>query len=193
VFRVRGRDFECIDDAERRALTQRFEQALRQLPETYRLYQYLVKRPATPIVNAGHPHPVVDEALRRRATYLQSRANALFELDLYLVVLSEPDRRRIGAVSRPSPALSVHRVTADLAEQVKQAVGELHQKANAFAVQLRVPGRRIPRDAPSERGQKRRVSLRDWVVETPGIDGSRRCNQVQGATASTALTAGVAM
>ena len=37
VYRLRGVDFECLDHAERRAITQRFEQALRQLNESFRV------------------------------------------------------------------------------------------------------------------------------------------------------------
>jgi hypothetical protein len=46
VYRLEGADYECLDHDERRTITHRFERALRQLDESFRLYQYLIKRPA---------------------------------------------------------------------------------------------------------------------------------------------------
>ena len=37
VYRVRGVDYECLDHPERAAIAHRFEQALRQLDETFRV------------------------------------------------------------------------------------------------------------------------------------------------------------
>src|SRR5687767_10256323 len=75
VFRVRGVDDDCLDHSERRAVALRFEQALRQLDESFRVYQYLLKRPAQPLPAPTHVHPLVGEALRRRAAYLSSKAD----------------------------------------------------------------------------------------------------------------------
>ena len=52
VYRIAGADVECLDHPERQAVARRFEQALRQLDETCRLYEYLIKRPAAPTSNA---------------------------------------------------------------------------------------------------------------------------------------------
>jgi hypothetical protein len=55
---------------------------LRQLDESFRVYQYLIKRPAAPIRSAPHSNPVVHAALQRRAAYFSTKALDLFELDL---------------------------------------------------------------------------------------------------------------
>ncbi|MGH9408000.1 MAG: hypothetical protein ACRD1V_00945, partial [Vicinamibacterales bacterium] len=89
VFRLEGVDYECLDHAERHAIARRFEQALRQLDESFRVYQYVMKRPAAPIVATPHPNTIVNEALQRRADFFAAKADALFELDLHLVVLFE--------------------------------------------------------------------------------------------------------
>ena len=68
LYRLQGVDFECLDHPQRQAIAHRFEQALRQLDESFRVYQYVLKRPAPVVTAAAHPHPVVDEALRRRTT-----------------------------------------------------------------------------------------------------------------------------
>jgi type IV secretion system protein VirB4 len=146
VFRVEGVDYECLDHPERQAIAHRFEQALRQLDESFRLYQYVIKWPATPLLAGTHPHPVVQEALQRRATYFEAKADALFELDLYFVVLYEgwqpaTTAARLAAFWR-SPgaalrlALSTGAAAAHLDTTIDQAVAHLQQKADAFVVQL---------------------------------------------------------
>ena len=67
LYRLQGVDFECLDHPQRQAIAHRFEQALRQLDESFRVYQYVLKRPAPVVTAAAHPHPVVHEALSRRA------------------------------------------------------------------------------------------------------------------------------
>src|SRR5258706_3546980 len=147
LYRLRGVDFECLDHPQRQTIAHRFEQALRQLDESFRVYQYVLKRPAPVVTAAPHPHPVVDEALMRRTAHFAAKREALFELDLYLVVLHEAavtrpswsDRLRSFAAS-PAAAmreqLSVRTVTAVLANQLARAVAHLHQKAEAFAIHL---------------------------------------------------------
>ena len=159
VYRLRGVDYECLDHAERRTVAHRFERALRHLDESFRIYQYVIKRPAAPIAATTHSHPMVNEALVRRATYLTAKADALFELDLYLVVLYEgwTARRSLsGTAARlwQSPrsvvreTFSARATSAALAEQIDRAAATLHQKAHAFTVQLAdtVAPRLLPKD-----------------------------------------------
>jgi len=146
VFRLRGVDYECLDHAERRAVAHHFERALRQLDESFRIYQYLIKRPASTISAISHPHPVVNEAVQRRAAYLMSKSDSLYELDLYLVVLYEgwtyhrtaagPSSGAAGLISRLRAQLSTNNVATGMGNQIDQATRELHQKAQAFIVQL---------------------------------------------------------
>jgi type IV secretory pathway VirB4 component len=72
VFRLRGADAECLDHVERRAITHRLENALRQLDESVRVYEYLIKRPASDMAAPAHPDPLVQDVLQRRAAYLAS-------------------------------------------------------------------------------------------------------------------------
>src|SRR3954467_11068105 len=84
VYRLSGVDFECLDHPERQAIAHRFEQALRLLDESFRVYQYAIKWPAAPIVAEPHRNEVVHAALRRRSAYLTAKAESLFEIDLHL-------------------------------------------------------------------------------------------------------------
>ena len=63
LYRLQGVDFECLDHPQRQAIVHGLEQALRQLDESFRVYQYLIKRPAPVVAAAPHPHPVVEEAV----------------------------------------------------------------------------------------------------------------------------------
>ena len=63
------------------------EAALRQLDERCRLYQYLVKRTADPSSRRGCAEPVAQEALERRAAYLNERRPDLYQLAHYIVLL----------------------------------------------------------------------------------------------------------
>jgi len=143
VFRLRGVDDDCLDHAERRSVTLRFEQALRHLDESFRVYQYLVKQPAGPFPMAGHAHPVVDEALRRRGAYLAWKASGLFEIETYVVVLYEGWTSTAGArglLRFPRTSLrarfSARDTIAHMDHEMNHAVRQLHQKAHAFSAQL---------------------------------------------------------
>lgn len=147
VFSLTGRDFECLDHPERQATTHRFEQALRQLDETFRVYQYLFKWPAGPVTLTSHPHAVVQEAFQRRTAYFAAKADALFEFDQYLVVLYEGWRPRSGnaaggtrmwpaAVMAARRSLSVRAVADGLSSEADRAAAYLRQRAGAFVQQL---------------------------------------------------------
>jgi type IV secretion/conjugal transfer VirB4 family ATPase len=148
VYRLHARDAECLDHHERRAVAERFEQALKYLDDTYRVYQYCLKRPIAPIVPRHHSHPMVDEALRRRAADLTLGRDQLFEFELYLVVLREGAARRTGRrhhrlfhrtqsfAMTVRDSLSQRRTIALLQEDITHSIARLRQTANAFAVHL---------------------------------------------------------
>jgi type IV secretion system protein VirB4 len=148
VFRLDGVDDACLDHDERRTVVRRFEQALRQLDESCRLYSYLIKRPARLEGARAHADPVVREALARRVQYFATKADTLFDYELYVVVLYEGWRTGASLAAKAggvftSPAvtlrdlLSVRRVMTVLSTDLTRAVAQLHAKAEAFAAQLR--------------------------------------------------------
>src|SRR6266705_2881246 len=89
VYRVRGVDYEGLSHPQRQALAHRFEAALRLLDEHCRVYQYLLKRTVAPFAAGTCEQPVANEAIQRRAAYLNSRREELYDLSLYLVLLYE--------------------------------------------------------------------------------------------------------
>jgi type IV secretion/conjugal transfer VirB4 family ATPase len=146
VFRLAGVDYECLDDAERRAVVHRFEAALRVLDEHCRVYQYLCKRRIDPIDAAICEDPVVNDAIQQRVTFLNDHRDELYEVGLYLVLVYEgiqtrhPSTRLQGLFQHPRRALhewlSTHTVLHLLERDLDRAVAQLHQKAAAFEVQL---------------------------------------------------------
>jgi len=89
VLEVSGVDYECLEDDTIDALTKRLESALRVFDENYRVYQYLFKRNHAPIPHRLYGDPVVDAAIRNRVAYLAGKADRLYSLSLYFVVLLE--------------------------------------------------------------------------------------------------------
>ena len=147
VYRLAGRDFECLDRTERCDIVHRFEAALRLLDETCRVYQYLCKRRIGPIVAAPCRHRVVDEAVKCRAEYLNARRSELFEIELFLVLVYEGLRPCYVTSTRlqrfwrePRRAarewLSASTVLQLIAADVDRALAQLYHRAKAFEVQL---------------------------------------------------------
>jgi type IV secretion/conjugal transfer VirB4 family ATPase len=89
VLAVKGVDYECLDAATVDTLTKRFEAALRLFDENCRVYQYLFKENKEKIPFKTHADPVVNTAIRNRIQYLESKAEHLYSLKLYYVVLFE--------------------------------------------------------------------------------------------------------
>ena len=147
MFRLAGVDYECLDHAQRRSVVHDAEQALRQLDDRYRVYQYLMKRPATPFTASTHEHPIVADALARRAEYLSTRSAQLFTIELYLVVLYDEavalPKRQLGIdhlCAAPWDAIrrlfSAQRISEILDDQLIRAGAELRRAADTFAGRL---------------------------------------------------------
>src|SRR5262249_47283395 len=97
--------------------------------------------PVAPITAARHPRAIVDEALQRRAAYITDHAGALYELDLYAVVLYESPtlprqqwRHRVGAWM--PQALSIGATTRALDVELRQARTALPHKTLGFVTHL---------------------------------------------------------
>src|SRR5713226_9541420 len=89
ILEVRGVDYECLDQAALDQLTKRLESALKLFDENYRVYQYLFKRNNETIPYTLHANPVVSTAIKTRIAYLGSKADTLFSLSVYFVVLHQ--------------------------------------------------------------------------------------------------------
>jgi type IV secretion/conjugal transfer VirB4 family ATPase len=87
VLELQGVDYECLDAPTVDGLTKRLESALRLFDENYRVYQLLFKRNQPAIPHSYCGMPVVDAAIRDRIAYFTEKADELFSLAIYFVVL----------------------------------------------------------------------------------------------------------
>ena len=145
-YRLKGVDYEGLPLGQRRSLVHRFEAALRLLDERCRVYQYLVKRPIDRIEPSSCASPVANDAIQRRAAYLNGRRHDLYSSVLYLVLIYEPPNgartaTRLQNLWRaPRRALqtwlSARRTFELLEADLDRATSTLHHKASAFEVQI---------------------------------------------------------
>lgn len=147
TYRLAGADYECLEHAQRRDIVHRFEAALRLFDEQFRVYQYLCKRRIKPIEAARCTNRLVDEAVQRHVRHLNGRNGELYELQLFAVVLYEGLRPHTSTNASlrafwHAPREALHnwlssRGTFSLLEaELDRAIAQLHQKGEAFEIQL---------------------------------------------------------
>lgn len=147
IYRLGGADYECLEQAQRRDIVHRFEAALRLFDEQFRVYQYLCKRRIKPIEAARCTNRLVDEAVQRHVRHLNGRNGELYELQLFAVVLYEGLRSQTSTSAslrafRHAPREALYnwlssRGTFSLLEaELDRAIAQLHQKGEAFEIQL---------------------------------------------------------
>jgi len=150
ILEIHGVDYECLDSASIDAFTNRLESALKLFDENYRVYQYLFKRNNEAIPYRLYANPVVDAAIQNRIAYLNGKADTLFSLSMYFVILHQGFHatQKIGAsvakiTKNPRAALaelashfSPEKKVVVLGRQVDSAQEALLQKARSFILQV---------------------------------------------------------
>jgi type IV secretion system protein VirB4 len=150
ILEVRGVDYECLDSGAIDGFTKRLESALKLFDEHCRVYQYLFKRNNETIPYKLYGSPVVDAAIQNRIAYLASKADTLFSLSVYYVVLyreGEATHRLAGVLgefskgakrgfSELAAQLSSKKQILVLGEQVDRAQTVLLEKARGFLLQV---------------------------------------------------------
>src|SRR5271169_2827122 len=150
ILEARGVDYECLDDASIDGFTKRLESALKLFDESYRVYQYLFKRNNETIPYKLYANPIVDTAIKNRIAYLANKADTLFSLSVYYVVLYQgfQTSQKLGGALAEFPknskkALSDLRAhfsgqkqTVVLGQHVSNAQVALLQKARSFILQV---------------------------------------------------------
>jgi type IV secretion system protein VirB4 len=98
VLAVKGVDYECLASGDIDNCTKRLESAFKILDDKCRVYQYLFKGSDPAIPYKNHENPIVNAAIENRITYLRSKAESLFGLTIYFVVLLEspPTKRTLA-------------------------------------------------------------------------------------------------
>ncbi len=150
ILEVRGVDYECLDTASLDGFTKRLESALKLFDENYRVYQYLFKRNNETIPYKLYGNSIVDTAIKNRISYLGTKADTLFSLSLYYVVLYQGFQtvHKLGSAlaefpKNPKKALadlqahfSSQKQVVALGQHVTNAEAVLLQKARSFILQV---------------------------------------------------------
>jgi type IV secretion system protein VirB4 len=87
VLRVKGIDYESLDHANRDQAVKRLEAALRTFDPRVRVYQALFKTNHPTIPHQEYTNPLVKAAINQRMAYFASKADELYSIDLYWIVL----------------------------------------------------------------------------------------------------------
>jgi len=146
VLELEWVDYECRDAGEIDAFTKRLESALRLFDEKYRVYQLLFKRNRQTIPHSFSGKPVVDAAIRQRMSYFAAKAEDVFSLSIYFVVLCpalEARRSLTSAIlefpEHPQRSLAELRARFSSAacvrlneREITQAEAVLRQKVESF-------------------------------------------------------------
>jgi type IV secretion/conjugal transfer VirB4 family ATPase len=150
ILEVRGVDYECLDAVSTDSFTKRLESALKLFDENHRVYQYLFKRNNETIPHQLYGSPVVDAAIKNRIAYLGSKADTLFSLSIYYVVLFQGSQTsdKLGnaiaefpknpkkAISNLRAHLSGQKQALVLGRNVSNAEAALLQKTRSFILQV---------------------------------------------------------
>jgi len=115
VLEVRGVDYECLDGSALDGFTKRLESAFKLFDENYRVYQYLFKETNKTIPYKLYGKPVVDTAIKNRLDYFARKADTLFSLSIYYVLLFHGFR----------PAHTLWNALTELPRQPRKAAAEI--------------------------------------------------------------------
>ena len=162
ILEARGVDYECLDTGSIDGFTKRLESALKLFDENCRVYQYLFKRNNETIPYKLYANPVVDAAIKNRIAYLASKADTLFSLSVYYVVLYREleAAHRLAGVLREfakgasqgfaelAAQLSSNKQMLALGEHLDHAHSVLLEKTRGFLLQVSdfLPARILGKD-----------------------------------------------
>jgi type IV secretion/conjugal transfer VirB4 family ATPase len=150
VLRIGGIDYESLDHAGRDYAVKRLEATLRSLDDRCRLYQILFKRNRPEIPHAEYENPLIRAAVEQRAAFLKSKADRLYNIEIYWVVMVDGSHARTGLMHAlaqlpKQPRTSLRNLRAMfsgskertlLCERVERDRLRLQQKVNSLSGQL---------------------------------------------------------
>jgi type IV secretion system protein VirB4 len=115
VLSIAGVDHECLDRVTVESITRRLTASFRIFDENCRVYQYLFRRNNERIPFSTCRNPVANAAIQNRIAYLKAKADSLYSIHIYYVILYE------GIHSKGSMLASIRK----LVPEPRQALAEL--------------------------------------------------------------------
>ncbi|MGB6875583.1 MAG: type IV secretion system DNA-binding domain-containing protein [Candidatus Acidiferrales bacterium] len=149
-LQVHGVDYECLDGNSLDTLTKRLESAFRLFDSNFRIYQYLFKRNHETIPHKKYANPIVNTAIENRIRYFEQKADSLYSLQVFYVVLFERFQHKQAilrslaefhknpwrAFAEIRAALSARKQVALLDTELSKALATLNQKVKSFILQV---------------------------------------------------------
>jgi len=96
VLGVGGMDYESFDQRTLDYAVKRLEAAFRSLDERTRLYQILIKGNRPQLRHGTHPNPLVAAAIRQRAAFLEAKAEQLYSIEIFWILMVDGQHARTG-------------------------------------------------------------------------------------------------
>jgi type IV secretion/conjugal transfer VirB4 family ATPase len=150
ILKVHGVDYECLDGNAIDTLTKRLESAFRLFGSNFRVCQYLFKRNHETIPHKNYANPVVNAAIENRIRYFEHKADNLYSLQIYYVILFDCCRHKQAflnsiadfpknprkALDEIRAALSSRKQVVLLDAELSKALATLHRKVRSFILQV---------------------------------------------------------
>ena len=150
VLRMRGVDYESLDNAAQEYAVKRLEAALKTFGPGFHIYQYLFKTNRPKIPFASYDDPVVQSAVDQREQFFAERRDQLYEIEIFYAIVLEGARSKTGIKAGLSMLLADPRGAAQelyaqlsgstrkrlLRRQIENDCIRLEQCANSFVKQI---------------------------------------------------------
>jgi type IV secretory pathway VirB4 component len=150
VLRVRGVDYESLDQTAQEYAVKRLEAALKTFGVGFHIYQYLFKTNRPDIPFHEYEDPVIQAAVDQRKEFFREKLDRLFDVEIFYAIVIEGTRSQTGiaaAISRlphdPRGGLqelktqfSNDRLKVLLREQIEGDMLKLEQRVHSFVRQL---------------------------------------------------------
>ena len=96
VMRVRGVDYESLDQAAQEYAVKRLEAALKSFGPGFHIYQYLFKTNRPEIPFADYDDPVVQAAVDQRKEFFAAKLDHIYQIEIFYAVVLEGARSKTG-------------------------------------------------------------------------------------------------
>ncbi|HEV2417029.1 MAG TPA: hypothetical protein VGX94_04440 [Terriglobia bacterium] len=188
VLHIGGIDYESLDHVGRDYAVKRLEAALRSLDDRSRLYQILFKRNRPAIPHAKYVNPLVRAAVEQRSAFLESKADRLYSIEIFWVVLIDGSYQKTGLMhalaglpKQPCSSLralrslfSGNKARTLLYEQIERDRLRLQQKVQSLSGQLNdLMTVELPGAEETLRILHRLVNLRPSKFQNARLHGAR--------------------
>ena len=150
VLRVRGVDYESLDQAAQEYAVKRLEAALKTFGVGFHVYQYLFKTNRPDIPFEKYEDPVIQAAVDQRKEFFREKLDRLFDIELFYAIVIEGTRSKTGVMAALSrlphdlrgglqelkTQFSTDKLKVLLREQIEADLLKLEQRVHSFVRQL---------------------------------------------------------